>query len=76
MQAHAALDVVGQAIKKVPMKKFIAHYEASLAGTAAGKKLAKLKAQDAVGGAPATKSAKKKVAKKKTAPKRKVKARR
>ena len=51
------LDVVGQAIKRVPVKKFIASYEAGLAGTAAGKRLAKKKA--------AKKTSKKKTTKKK-----------
>ena len=38
------LEVVAQAIKRVPVKKFIASYEAGLAGTAAGKRPTKNKA--------------------------------
>jgi uncharacterized protein YdhG (YjbR/CyaY superfamily) len=52
------LKVIGDAVKRVPMKKYIASYEATLAQTSAGKKVSKKRSA-------AKKSAKKKVAKKK-----------
>ncbi len=69
------LNVVGQAIKRVPVKKFIASYESALKGAAAqrGKKPASKKAatKNAAKRRPATKktSAKKKVAARRTAKK-------
>lgn len=41
---EAPLDVIAKAIKRIKPKAYIARYEQGLAGTAAGKKLAKRKA--------------------------------
>ena len=60
-----ALDVIGEAVSRMSAERFIEQYEAALEGTAAGKKLAKIKAKEAGGAAPAKKApGKKKVAKK------------
>jgi len=75
-----ALDVIGKAIKRVPARKFIKRYEASLEGTPAGLKLARRKAAAESGTkktATARKAATAKKAKaKKAAPKRKTAGRR
>jgi len=76
------LKTIGQAIKRVPAARFIAGYEKSLEGSAAGKKLAKRKEKDAAGAAgtskkkAAKKKSAKKPAKKKTPAKKKKAARR
>lgn len=74
-----ALDVIGEAVSRMSAAQFIEQYEAALEGTTAGKKLAKLKAKEAGGAAPAKKKAvkkapaKKKVAKKSAAKKKATK---
>ena len=55
------LDVIGKAVKRMTLKKFIAGYEGALAGTSAGRKKAAAKK------GPAKKKAAKKPATKKTA---------
>lgn len=67
------LKTIGEAIKRVTAKKYIAGYEKALEGTAAGTKLAKLKAKEAGGGTGAGKKSAKKAtrpAKKKAKPRR------
>ena len=64
------LDVLGRAIKRMTVKKFIAEYEAALEGTAAGKKRAASKKKAAPKKAAAKKAAKR--AAKKPAAKKKV----
>ncbi len=81
------LEVIGEAVRRMSAEQFIEQYEAALEGTTAGKKLAKIKAKEAGGAAPAAKSkpnrkaakkaskktvAKKAPAKKKAAPKKKA----
>ena len=61
-----ALDVIGEAVRRMTVEQFIEQYEAALEGTTAGKKLAKIKAKEAGELAPAKKKAAKKKAAKKT----------
>jgi hypothetical protein len=58
------LKTIGEAIKRVTAARFVAGYEQSLEGSAAGTKLAKRKAQATVGTTPKKKAAPKKAAKK------------
>ncbi len=70
-----SLEVIGEAVSRMSAEKFIEQYEAALEGTAAGKKLAKLRAKEEGGAAPAKKTAaKKKAATKKAAKKAAKKA--
>jgi hypothetical protein len=68
-----ALDVLGKAIKRITVKKFIESYEKGIANTAAGKKHFARKAKLEGEGGSAAKTAKKKTAKKKTAKKKTAK---
>lgn len=68
------LKTIGEAIKRVTAARFVAGYEKSLEGSAAGKKLAKLKEKAGAGDAAPNKkaAAKKKSAKKKAPAKKKA----
>ncbi len=66
------LKTIGEAIRRIPAERFIAGYEKSLEGSAAGTKLAKRKAKEAEGGSAAPKKTLKKKAAKKQAPKKKA----
>lgn len=62
-----ALDVIGEAIRRVPVKVYVEHYEAALAGMgkgARGKKAGTTAADKATNKAPARKAAGKKITKK------------